>query len=125
MLRLVQPDQQNFEACQEKLTQAGHRIEKLESQVEVQRQKLGHYYQRFYPSSLAMAEEKLLALGILVNYWRLLKYNDLTVDIASGPAAWRECAKADDYDQLSLAILQAQRFYEHLEATRSPAKRDN
>ena len=95
----------NVEACLEKLTQAGHRIEKLERQVEIQRQRLGQYYQRFYPSSLAVATERLLALGAAVNYRRLIKYNDLTVEIASGAEAWRECATHADVETLSLAIL--------------------
>ena len=116
---------QNIAACQEKLTQAGCRISKLEQQVEVQRQRLGWYYQRLYPSSLAVAEERLLALGAALGYKRLLKYNDLTVEVASGVEAWREFATHANIDDLSLAIEQAQRFYENLEATRSPAKRDN
>jgi septal ring factor EnvC (AmiA/AmiB activator) len=65
-----------------KLTQAAHRIEKLEQQVAIQRQRLGQYYQQLYPSSLAEAEERLLALGAAVNYKRLLKYNELTLILA-------------------------------------------
>jgi hypothetical protein len=113
-------DQRNIAAYQEKLTQAASRIEKLERQVNIQRQRLGQYYQRFYPSSLAVAQERLLALGASLNYRRLLKYNDLSVEIGSGAEAWREFAIHADYDQLSLAILQAQRFYDNLEAVRSP-----
>lgn len=94
-------------------------------QVEAQRQKLGQYHQRFYPSSLAAAEERLLALGAMVNYKRLLKYNEQTVDIGTGAEAWRDFAKSADYDTLALAILQAQRFYENLEATRSTSKRNS
>jgi hypothetical protein len=115
----AQPDQQNLEATREKLAQAARRIEKLERQVEVQRQKLGQYHQRFYPSSLAAAEERLLALGAAVNYKRLLKHNEQTVDIGTGAESWRDFAKSADYDTLALAILQAQRFYENLEVTRS------
>lgn len=115
---------ENVEACQEKLAQAGRRISKLEQQVEIQRQRLGWYYQRLYPSSLAVAEEKLLALGAALGYKRLLKYNELTVEIAPGAEAWREFATHADIDQLSLAILQAQRFYKALSATRSTSKRD-
>jgi len=55
----------------------------------------------------------------------VLKYNDLTVEVASGVEAWREFATHANIDDLALAIEQAQRFYENLEATRSPAKRDN
>jgi hypothetical protein len=115
---------QNALACQEKLTQAGRRISKLEQQVEVQRQRLGWYYQRLYPSSQAVAEEKLLALGAALGYKRLLKYNELKMEIAPGVEAWREFAAHADIDQLSLAIQQAQRFYENLEATRSTSKPD-
>jgi hypothetical protein len=114
-----QTDQQIIAAYQEKLMQAARRIEKLERQVEVQRQKIGQYHQRFYPSSLAVAEERLLALGAMVNYKRLLKYNEHTVDIGAGAEAWRDFAKSADYDTLAQAILQAQRFYENLEATHS------
>ena len=120
-----QENQHNIDAYQEKLTQAGRRISKLEQQVEIQRQRLGWYYQRLYPSSLAVAEERLLALGAALGYKRLLKYNDLTVEVASGVEAWREFATHANIDDLALAIEQAQRFYENLEATRSPAKRDN
>ncbi len=118
-------EQQNIESCQEKLTQAAHRIEKLERQVETQRQRIGQYHQRLYLSSLDAAEERLLALGAAVNYKRLLKYNELTVDIGTGAEAWRDFAKSADYDTLALAILQAQRFYENLEATHSATKRDS
>jgi len=119
-----QEDHQNVEVYQEKLTQASHRIEKLERQVDIQRQRLGQYYQWFYPSSLAVAEERLLALGAAVNYKRLLKYNELTIDSGSGAEAWRNFATHADYDALALAIQQAQRFYENLEATHASPKRD-
>jgi hypothetical protein len=119
----AEPSHQNREVYQEKLAQAACRIEKLERQVETQRQRLGQYYQQLYPSSLAAAEERLLALGAGVTYKRLLKYNELTVDIGTGAEAWRDFAKAADYDMLALAIQQAQRFHENLEATRSIATR--
>ena len=70
-----QEDQHNIEAYQEKLAQAGQRVAKLEKQVEIQRQRLGQYYQRFYPSSLAVASQKLMALGAAMNYKILLKYD--------------------------------------------------
>jgi len=54
-------------------------------------------------------------------YKRLLKYNEFTVDIGAGSESWREFATHADYDTLALAIQQAQRFYENLEATRSCA----
>ncbi len=66
----------------------------------------------------------MLTLGAAVNYKRLLKYNELTVEIASGAEAWREFATHADYDQLSLAILQAQRLYDSLSALHSSVKSD-
>lgn len=111
--------------AREKLLQAGQRIQKLEKQVEIQRRQLGQYYQRFYPLPLAVMEEKLLALGAEVNYRRLLKINELTVDVGPGAEAWREFATHADIETLALAILQAQRFRDHLQAIRAPADRDN
>lgn len=55
-----------------KLAQASARISKLEGHVEIQRQRLGQYYQRFYPSSLAVAAQRLMALGAALNYKLLL-----------------------------------------------------
>jgi SRSO17 transposase len=67
----------------------------------------------------------LLALGDALGYRRLLKYNELTVEVASGAEAWRDFVQHADYDMLALAIQQAQRFYENLEATRHPDIRDS
>jgi hypothetical protein len=109
----------------EKLMLAGQRVAKLEKQVEIQQQRLRQYYARFYPLPLAAAEEKLLALGAAVNYRRLLKYNELTVDIGAGSEAWREFATHADVDTLALAIVQAQRFHDNLQAIRTASNRDN
>ncbi len=117
-----QADQQNGAAYREKLAQASARINKLEEQVEIQRQRLNQYYARFYPSSLAVAAEKLLALGAALGYKPLLKYDDLTVGIAAGAQAWQEFARTANYDDMAQAILQAQRFQQQLaECHRSQA----
>jgi hypothetical protein len=64
IIRNAQGDQD----AREKLTQAARRIAKLERQVDIQRQQLGQYHQRFYPSSLAVAVQRLMALGAAINY---------------------------------------------------------
>jgi chromosome segregation ATPase len=117
-------DQQNVDSYREKLTQAGTRIEKLERQVDVQRQQLGQYHQRFYPSSLAVAAQRLMTLGAAINYKLLLKYDSQAVEIKSGEDAWREFASHASYEDVAQAILQAQHFFDNLQALGMLGKRD-
>jgi hypothetical protein len=120
-----QEDQHNIKAYREKLAQASARINKLEGQVEVQRQRLGQYYQRFYPSSLAVASQKLMALGAAMNYKILLKYDSQAVGVGSGEAAWQEFATQANYDEVAQAIVQAQYLFDNLYALGMLGKRDN
>jgi hypothetical protein len=85
-------------------------------QVEIQRRCLGQYYQRFYPSSLATASQKLMALGAAMNYKILLKYDSQAVGVGSGEAAWQEFATHANYDEVAQAILQAQFLFDNLYA---------
>ena len=80
---------------------------------------------RFYPSSLAVAEQKLMALGAAMNYKILLKYDSHAVEVPSGEAAWREFATHANYDDLAQAILQAQYLFDNLYALGMVGKRDN
>lgn len=109
-----QEAQQSSDDCREKLMRAGERVSKLERQVDIQRQHISQYHQRFYPSSLAVAAEKLLALGAALNYTPLPKYDELTVGIAGGAQAWQEFARTANSDDMAQAILQAQRFQQQL-----------
>jgi len=120
-----QEDQHNSAAYREKLAQASARINKLEGQVEIQRQRLGQYYQRFYPSSLAVAEQKLMALGAAMNYKILLKYDSQAVGVGSGEAAWQEFATHANYEDLAQAIVQAQYLFDNLYALGMVGKRDD
>jgi len=120
-----QEDQHNIEDYREKLAQAGQRVAKLEGQVEIQRQRLGQYYQRFYPSSLAVAAQRLMALGAALNYKILLKYDSQAVGVGSGEQVWREFATHANYDEVAQAILQAQYLFDNLYALGMLGKRDN
>src|SRR5713101_5164852 len=115
----------NIEAYQEKLAQASARINKLEGQVDIQRQRLGQYYQRFYPSSLATAAQKLMALGAAMNYKILLKYDAQAVGVGSGEDAWREFATHANYEDVAQAIVQAQFLFDNLYALGMVGKCDN
>jgi hypothetical protein len=84
--------------------------------VDIQRQHLGHYYQRFYPSSLATASQKLMALGAAMNYKILLKYDSQAVGVGSDEDAWREFATHASYEEVAQAILQAQYLFDTLYA---------
>ncbi len=106
--------------AQEMLLRAAEREQKLEKQVEIQRQRLRQYIQQLYPSSLQVAQEKLLALGAAIQYLPLLKLNSSMVHIPPGLDAWRAFASTADMDSLVLAIQQAQRFRENLAAIRAP-----
>mgnify|MGYP002401583164 CR=1 FL=1 len=120
-----QEDQRNIEDYREKLVQASARINKLEGQVEIQRQRLGQYYQRFYPSSLAVAEQKLMVLGAAMNYKILLKYDSQAVGVGSGEDAWREFATHANYEDVAQAIVQAQFLFDNLYALGMLGKRDD
>lgn len=98
---------------------------KLEKQVETQRQMIAQYHARFYPSSLAVAAQKLMALGAALNYKILLKYDQQAVGVPSGEAAWRDFATHASYDELAQAILQAQHLFDNLYALGMVGKRDN
>jgi hypothetical protein len=74
------------------------------------------YYQRFYPSSLAVAEQKLMALGAAMNYKILLKYDSQAVGVGSGEEAWREFATHANYEDVAQAIVQAQFLFDNLYA---------
>ena len=111
-----QEDQRNIDDYREKLAQAGQRVAKLEKQVDIQRQQIGQYHARFYPSSLAVAEQKLMALGAAMNYKILLKYDSHAVEVPSSEAAWREFATHANYDDLAQAIVQAQFLFDNLYA---------
>jgi cell division septum initiation protein DivIVA len=78
--------------------------------------------ERFYPSSLATASERLMTLGAALNYKTLLKYDALAVEVGSGEQAWREFATHANVDQLAQAILQAQHFFDNLQAMHAPTK---
>jgi len=117
--------EQNIENYRKKLAQASERISKLERQVDVQRQQLGQYHQRFYPSSRAVAEQRLMALGAALNYKILLKYENVTVEVPSGEQAWREFATHACYEDVAQAILQAQYLFDNLQALGMLAKRDS
>jgi hypothetical protein len=108
-----------------KLAQAGERISKLERQVDVQRQQLGQYHRRFYPSSRAVAEQRLMALGAALNYKILLKYDNVAVEVPSGEQAWGEFATHACYEDVAQAILQAQYLFDNLQALGMLAKRDS
>ncbi len=120
-----QEDQRNIEDYREKLAQAGQRTAKLEKQVDIQRQQIGQYHARFYPSSLAVAEQRLMALGAAMSYKILLKYDSHAVGVGSGEDAWREFATHANYDDLAQAILQAQHFFDNLYALGMVGKRDD
>ena len=120
-----QEDQRNIEDYREKLAQAGQRVAKLEKQVDIQRQQISQYHARFYPSSLAVAEQKLMALGAAMNYKILLKYDSHAVEVPSGEHAWCEFATHANYDDLAQAILQAQYLFDNLYALGMVGKRDN
>jgi hypothetical protein len=109
----------------EKLRQLGERTTKLEKQVETQRQLIGQYHARFYPSSLAVAVQKLMALGAAINYKILLKYDAQAVEVLSGEAAWKEFASHASYEDVAQAILQAQYLFDNLYALGMVGKRDN
>jgi hypothetical protein len=111
-----QEDQHNSAAYREKLAQASARINKLEGQVETQRQRRGQYYQRFYPSLLAVAAQKLMALGAAMNYKILLKYDAQAVGVGSGEATWHEFATHANYEDVAQAIVQAQFLFDNLYA---------
>ena len=119
-----QEDQRNSEDYREKLMVAGQRTAKLEKQVDIQRQQIAQYHARFYPSSLAVAAEKLLALGALLNYKPLLTYDELTVEIAAGAQAWQVFARSANYDDMAQAILQAGRLEQRMAEQRG-GKRDH
>ncbi|HEY6541735.1 MAG TPA: hypothetical protein VIZ18_12390 [Ktedonobacteraceae bacterium] len=84
--------------------------------MEIQQQRLRQEYTRFYPSSLAVAEQRLMALGAAINYKILLKYDSQAVEVPSGEAAWREFATHANYDDLAQAIVQAQYLFDNLYA---------
>jgi hypothetical protein len=109
----------------EKLLQSAARIQKLEKQVEIQRQQIGQYHARFYPSTLAVAEQKLMALGAALNYKFLLKYDAHAVEVGSGEKAWRDFATSATVDDLAQAILQAQHLFDNLYALGMVGKRDS
>jgi hypothetical protein len=83
------------------------------------------YHQRFYPSSRAVAEQRLMALGAALNYKTLLKYDNVAVEVPSGEHAWQEFATHASYDDLAQAILQAQHLFDNLYALGMVGKRDN
>lgn len=109
----------------EKLLRLGERVRKLEQQVEIQRQQLGQYHQRFYPSSLAVAQQRLMALGAALHYKILLKYDAHAVEVGSGEQTWREFASHADLEGLSQAILQAQFLFENLRSLGMVGNRDS
>lgn len=106
----AQESQQNIEDYREKLAQAAQRERKLEKQVDTQRQMINQYHARFYPSSLAVAMERLLALGAVLNYMPLPRSDELTVEVARGLQAWQEFARTANYEDMAQAILQAERL---------------
>lgn len=106
----AQESQQNIEDYREKLAQAAQRERKLEKQVDTQRQMINQYHARFYPSSLAVAMERLLELGAVLNYVPLPKSDELTVEVARGLQAWQEFARTANYEDMAQAILQAERL---------------
>ena len=120
-----QEKQHNIDDYREKLAQAGQRVAKLEKQLDIQRQQISQYHARFYPSSLAVAEQKLMALGAAMNYKILLKYDSQAVEVPSGEAAWREFATHANYEEVAQAILQAQFLFDNLYALGMVGKRDN
>lgn len=107
-----QEEQHNIEDYREKLAQAAQRVAKLEKQVDIQRQQISQYHARFYPSSLATASQKLMALGAALNYKILLKYDSQAVEVPSGEAAWREFATHATYEEVAQAIVQAQFLFD-------------
>jgi len=95
--------------CQEKLTRAGQRIVKLEQQVEIQRQRLGDYYQRVH-NGLRNREKlqlELVAIGERL-HWRMLINGHTT--ISPGEESWRLYIEQSEDTFLTTAI-QAARFY--------------
>jgi hypothetical protein len=104
----------NMEAAQQKLTQAAQRERKLEQQVDIQRRKLGQYHQRFYPSSLAVAKQRFMALGAALGYQRLLKYDAQAVGVGAGEQAWSDFATIATAEDLAQGMLQAQSLFENL-----------
>jgi hypothetical protein len=109
--------------CPEKLLCAGEHITKLEKQVEIQQQRLRQYYARLYPSTLAVAAERLLVLGAMLDYKPLPKCDELMVEIAGGAQAWQAFARTANYDDLAQAIIQAERHAQRIAERRG--NRDN
>ncbi len=128
IIRNEQGQDQNIAAYQEKLMQAARQTQKLERQVEVQRERLGQYYQA--SSRIAALEQELaryrevldlsartklqtelLALGTALNYRRLLI---VPVHIEPGQEAWCRYAEGEPDEALAKAILVARHFYANL-----------
>jgi hypothetical protein len=119
-----QEEQRNIEDYREKLLQAAQQTQKLEKQVEIQRQMLATYHARFYPSSPAVATQRLMALGAAINYRILLKYDAQAVEVAPGEGAWKEFVSHASYEDVCQAILQAQHLFDNLFALGMIGKRD-
>jgi polyhydroxyalkanoate synthesis regulator phasin len=116
--------ERNNENCQQKLAQAVERNHKLEKQVDIQRRQIGQYHQRFYPSSLAVARQRFMALGAALNYRMLLKYDEQAVGVRSGEQAWSEFATTATYKDLAQGMLQAQHLFDNLVALGMLSTRD-
>ena len=118
----------NTLAYQQKLTQAGVHIRKLEQQVDIQRQRLGQYYQASfrvteleqelarYREALDLSQRtkrqtELLALGAALSYRRLL---NVPTHIEPGQEAWCSYADTESNETLAKAIMTARYFYTNL-----------
>lgn len=105
---------QSGDDAQEKLIRAAQQVAKLERQIEIQRERLRQYYARLYPSTLAMAAERLLTLGAILDYKPLPRCDELMVEIAGGVQAWQVFARTASYEDLAQAIVQAERIVQRV-----------
>lgn len=119
----------NTVAYQEKLAACAKLIEKLERQVEVQKQRLGQYYQSSSAQAARIAEleqeltkyrardfrakleAKFMALGEALQFRALL-----LVGVIGGSSYWRAFMERADTETLLKATLAAEAFYENLTA---------
>ncbi|HVB20663.1 MAG TPA: hypothetical protein VNG51_01780 [Ktedonobacteraceae bacterium] len=119
--------EQNVQECQQKLTQAGQRIGKLEGQVAIQRQRLGQYYQHVAQleqelaryremveiSDRARLERQLYDIGEQIGYRQFIPADHLFA-VGHGEEFWRTFAESASDEELVQAIVRVKYYAQNL-----------
>lgn len=119
---------QNLAEAREKLAACAHHTERLERQVQIQRERLGQYYQASFRvtelerelaryrevldlSARTKLQTELLALGAALSYRRLLI---VPISIEPGQVAWCSYVDSEPNEKLAQAIMTARHFHQNL-----------